>query len=68
MEETKEYRTEFKRWCAENGHTARSVAEKVGISVQAAYSYMEGRRNPSRRTQKKMEEVFGVSMRDVFPL
>ena len=63
-----EYKTEFKRWCAENGYTARNVAEKTGISLQAAYSYMEGRRYPSRKTLKKFEEVYGVSMRDIFPI
>lgn len=63
-----EYKTEFKRWCAENGHTARSVAEETGISIQTIYSYMEGRRYPSRRNQKRLEEVYKVNLRELFPL
>lgn len=61
-------KNEFKRWCEEHGHTARSVAEKTGISMQTVYSYMEGRRYPSRKTMKLIEEAYGVSMRDFFPL
>ena len=64
---TEAYKTEFKRWCAEKGYTARNVAEKAGISLQTAYSYMEGRRFPSRRTLKRLEEAYGESMRDLFP-
>lgn len=63
-----EYKTEFKRWCADNGYTARSVAEKTGISLSAVHSYMEGRRYPSRKTLKLFEDTYKVSMRDVFPL
>lgn len=60
--------TMFKQWCSENGHTARSIAEATGISIQSIWSYMEGRRYPNRRTMKKLEEVYGVDTRELFPL
>lgn len=60
--------TRFKKWCVENGHTSLEISERVGISRQAVYSYMEGRRVPSRNTQKRFEEAYDVSMRDLFPL
>lgn len=64
-----EPKTEFKRWCEENGHTAQSVAEKTGLSLQAVFSYMQGRRYPSRTTLKAFEEAYpGVSAREIFPL
>lgn len=61
------YKTEFKRWCAENGYTARSVAEKTGLSMQTIYSYMEGRRKPSPLAKKALSEQFGSEIGDVFP-
>lgn len=68
MEQKMEVTTEFKQWCMENGHTARSVAEKTGLSLHTVHSYMQGQRYPSRKTLKAMEEAYGVSMRDLFPL
>lgn len=58
----------FKAWCVENRYTARSIAEKTGISIQTVYSYMEGRRNPSRKNQKVLEDTYKVDMRELFPL
>lgn len=63
-----EYKTEFKRWCNENGHTARSISEKIGVSVQSIYSYMEGRRSPSRKTMKLLDEHYHIDSREMFPL
>ena len=60
--------TVFKKWCIENGYTAKSIAEKIGISIQSVYSYMEGRRSPNRATAKKLEKVYEVNSRDIFPL
>lgn len=60
--------TKFKAWCIENGHTARSIAEKTGVSIQTVYSYMEGRRSPNRNTARKIEEAYSVNTRDIFPL
>lgn len=64
----KECNTAFKEWCAKNGHTARSVSEKMGISYDSVRSYMIGRRYPSREVQKRFEEVYGVDARELFPL
>lgn len=60
--------TKFKAWCIENGHTARNIAEKTGVSIQTVYSYMEGRRHPNRRTARKIEETYEVNTREIFPL
>ena len=62
-----EKETKFKDWCAAKGYTAKYVAERTGISVYTVYAYFVGERYPSRRTLKKLEEVFGESMRDKFP-
>lgn len=44
------------------GMTQKDVAEKIGIT-QAMYSYIEnGKRKPSKKVAKKIEEVFGVSL------
>ena len=61
-------KTEFKKWCNENGHTARSISEKTGLSLQSVYSYMEGRRSPSRKTMKLLDEHYSISSRELFPL
>lgn len=61
-------KTEFKRWCAERGLTARSISEDTGISHHTIWHYMQGTRHPSRRSAKKLEEVYGVNSRELFPL
>jgi len=44
------------------GLTQKDVAEKIGIT-QAMYSYIEnGKKMPSKKTAKKIEELFGVSL------
>ena len=61
-------KTKFKEWCSEKRYTAKRISEDTGISMQSVYSYMEGKRNPSRNTQKLFEEKYGVNSRDIFPL
>lgn len=63
-----EYKTKFKEWCAEKGYTAKRIADDTGISLQTVYSYMEGRRYPSRKMLKVLEETYKVDSRDIFPL
>lgn len=60
--------TEFKRWCEENKLTARNISEKTGISQQTVYSYMEGRRHPSRKMMKLLVEAYSIDPNKVFPL
>jgi putative transcriptional regulator len=44
------------------GMTQKEVAEKIGIT-QAMYSYIEnGKKMPSKKTAKKIEELFGISL------
>lgn len=61
-------KTEFKRWCSENGYMAKDISEKTGISLQAVFSYMAGRRYPCRKNLKLLEDAYGVDVRELFPL
>lgn len=60
------YKTKFRAWCAEHNLTAADVAQILGISKQAVDSYFQGRRLPSRRTMKLMEERLGIDTRRMF--
>lgn len=60
--------TAFKEWCVKNDLTARVISESTGINLRSVRSYMQGARNPSRKTAKKLEEAYGVSAQDLFPL
>jgi len=45
-----------------NGFTQMEMAKKLGIS-QSLYSLIEnGKRKPSKKVVKKIEEIFGVSL------
>jgi len=63
-----EHKTEFKRWCVENGYSAKDISEATGIALYTVYSYMEGRRYPKRENLKRLAEAFGFDAREVFPL
>lgn len=56
----------FREFCRERNLTAATVAEKIGCSKFTVYAYFRGERLPSRRTMKRMEEVFGINTRDMF--
>ena len=58
--------TKFRDFCKETGLTAEQVAEKLGCSKFTVYAYYRGERLPSRRTMKRMEEVFGIDTRRMF--
>ena len=68
MERKIKNETPFKRWCTANGYTARDVANATGKSLCSIQSYMQGRRFPNRNTLKRMEAIYGPSIRDAFPL
>lgn len=59
-------KTKFKRWCIENRMRASDVAEILGCSVKAVYSYMQGSRLPSRKIERLMRERLGIDTRDFF--
>lgn len=61
-------KTKFRAWCNDQGLTSKAVAEILGISKQAVDSYFQGRRKPSRRTMKLMEEKLGIDTRRMFGL
>lgn len=60
--------TEFKKWCVKNGYTSRMISEKTGITARSILAYMQGVRYPSRQAMKKLEEVYEVDTRKLFPL
>lgn len=66
--ESKKTATAFKMWCVKNGYTAKMISESTGLSVRSVLSYMQGTRNPNRRSAKRLEETYKVNTRDLFPL
>ena len=46
--------------------TQRQVAQLIGLSVQMISMIETGKRNPSKLTMDKMEDLFGIPQRELF--
>lgn len=51
---------EFKRWCKENGYTAKAIEELTGISQRNIWSYWQGSRKPTRKREALLKERLGM--------
>lgn len=50
----------FKKWCVEHNYSAKLISELTGISVSSIFSYWQGSRQPTRKNEKKLQEVLGM--------
>lgn len=53
---------EFKMFCFKNGLNLKKVAELVGISCATISGYSTGKKRPSIKTCKKIQEKIGFDM------
>jgi len=50
----------FKLWCIANGYTAKKIEEITGIKRQRIWSYWQGTRTPTRKTEAQLIEKLGM--------
>lgn len=50
----------FKKWCRDNGYTARAIEELTGISYRTIWAYYQGTRAPTRKNEAKLKEKLGM--------
>ena len=50
----------FKKWCLENGYTAKKIEELTGIKARNVFAYWQEERAPSRKKIKILVETLGV--------
>ena len=53
---------EFKMFCFKNGFNLKEVSELVGISSATISGYSKGKKRPSVKTCKKIQEKIGFDM------
>lgn len=56
----------FQKWCIDNGYTAQTIADMLGLSKHTIYNYFSGERLPSRKTRKRFKELFKIDPDEIF--
>jgi transcriptional regulator with XRE-family HTH domain len=50
----------FKIWCIEHGYIAKEIEALTGVSRSNIWSYWQGTRKPSRKTENILKEKLGI--------
>lgn len=59
-------KTKFRKWCTENGLTARKIEEETGIKKRTVNSWFSGERSPSAPSRKKLREKLKIDTSQLF--